>query len=237
MNKLKTIVVSGLVAAMSFASIANSIEIRAGVTGNASAFYGNVTETLKDSGKKTKDEALAVFKYASGFAEVGFDSAYGITVGLEYVPDAISLPTADRVIACSVSPSTCATGEETGTQTIQADVKDLMTAYIAIPVMETGLYVKAGLVQGSLDTKETLATGSNYGNTDIEGTTVGMFYDGSLTDMFFYRLETSYTEFDDLALNGSEVGGTAASFNKITAKLTGVKAAVSLNLKHKLPKL
>ena len=31
MNKLKTIVVSGVVAAMSFVSVANSIELRAGV--------------------------------------------------------------------------------------------------------------------------------------------------------------------------------------------------------------
>jgi hypothetical protein len=234
MNKLKTIVVSGVVAAMSFVSVANSIEIRAGLTGNTAGYYGNATETLKDSGHKESTEAVAAFSYASGFAEVAFDSAMGITLGLEFTPDSISLDDADRLIKCAVyTGGGCVTGEdaENGVQKVSANVKDLTTAYIAVPLMSTGLYVKAGLFTANMETKETLATGSTYGNKDLEGTSIGMFYDGALGDMFFYRMEAAYMEFDDVTADGSEVGGTTGSYNKITAELGGVEASLSLGLR------
>jgi len=234
MNKLKTIVVSGIVAAMSFSSIANSIEIRAGITANSAAYYGNVTETLKDSGDKTSEEALAAFSYASGFAEIAADAVYGIGFGVEYVPDAISLSTADRVIQTSqYAARTTPEGEDTqgGVQNITVDVTDLLTAYLAIPLMDTGLSLKLGLMQGSMETKETLATGSTYGNHDIEGSTIGLFYDGGIGDMAFYRIEGAYIEFDDITANGSEVGGTTGSFNKIVAEMGGVKASLSVGIR------
>ena len=234
MNKLKTIVVSGVVAAMSFVSVANSIELRAGVTGNTAGYYGNATETLKDSGHKESTEAVAAFSYASGFAEVAFDSAMGITFGLEFTPDSISLDDADRLIKCAVyTGGGCVTGEdaENGIQAVQADVTDLVTGYVAIPLMQTGLSVKIGLMQGSLETKETLATGSSYKDEDIGGTTVGMFYDGDLGENAFYRVEAAYMEFDDIAATGSEVGGTAGSFNKIVAEMGGVKASLSVGIR------
>ena len=233
MNKLKTILVSSAIVAMSFSSIANSIEFRAGLTANAAAYYGNVEETLKDSGHKTSEEALAAFNYASGFAEVGFGEVYGITFGVDYVPDAISLSTATRVLDCSTATAegvACATGQDTkgGIQSIQADVTDLITGYVAIPLMSTGLSVKIGLMQGSLETKEILATGSTYKDEDLGGTTVGLFYDGGLGEHAFYRVEAAYIEFDDISATGSQVGGTANSFNKIVAELGGVKAALSI---------
>ena len=233
MNKLKTILVSSAIVAMSFSSIANSIEFRAGLTANTSAYYANVTETLKDNGRKTSDEALAAFSYASGFAEVGFGEVYGITFGAEYVPDAISLTSATRVLDCSTATSdgvACVTGQDTkgGIQSIQADVTDLVTGYVAIPLMSTGLSVKIGLMQGSLETKETLATGSSYKDEDLAGKTVGMFYDGDLGEHAFYRVEAAYIEFDDISATGSEVGGTAGTYNKIVAELGGVKAALSI---------
>ena len=234
MNKLKTIVVSGIVAAMSFSSIANSIEIRAGITANSAAYYGNVTETLKDSGHKTSEEALAAFSYASGFAEIASESVFGIGFGIEYVPDAISLQTADRLIKCKVyTGGGCVTGEdaENGVQSVAVDVTDLLTAYLAIPLMNTGLNLKLGLMQGSLETIETLATGSTYGNRDIEGSTIGLFYDGGIGDMAFYRIEGAYITFDDLTADGSEVGGTAGSFNKIVAEMGGVKASLSVGVR------
>ena len=235
MNKLKTILVSGAVVAMSFSSIANSIELRAGLTANTSAYYANVTETLKDSGHKESTEALAAFSYASGFAEVSLESLMGITFGAEYVPDAISLTTADREIQTTLYASKgTPTGQDTqgGIQKVKADVTDLTTAYIAVPVMETGLSVKIGIMQGSLETQETLATGSSYKDQDLDGTTLGMFYDGNLGDMAFFRVEAAYIDFEDLNGTGSELGlATSTSYNKINAELGGVQAGISLGLR------
>jgi hypothetical protein len=125
------------------------------------------------------------------------------------------------------------TGQDTqgGIQNIQADVTDVTTVYLALPILSTGLSVKAGIMQGTLETKETLATGSAYGDTDIDGYSLSAFYDGALGDHMFYRVEAGYIEFDEIASRGSEEGGTSGSFNSIAAELGGVKAALSIGAK------
>ena len=232
MNKLKTILVSGFVAALSLSSIANAIEFRAGITANTTVYYGNVTEQVKDNGKKNSDEALAAFGYGSGFAEVAFDSIAGIAVGLEHVPSAISLETTTRVIRSSLYASGgTPTGETTDgdIQNIAADVTDLNTIYIAIPIMDTGLSIKAGYMMGTLETKETLSTGSSYKDVDLDGRYLGGFYDGTLGDVMFYRIEGGYVLFDDITATGTQEGVAASgSFNKITAELGGVRGAFSI---------
>ena len=235
MNKLTTIIASSMIAMLSFASTANSIEYKVGITGQSTAFYGNVKETRKDNGHTSEDEALAAFSYASGFAEISLESAFGITVGVEYTPDLFEFPTADRVIANSgmdAGGSNAVTaGEDFGTQTIKASVEEMLTMYVAIPIMGSGLHVKAGYSQATLKTEENLITGSSYKDVDLDGTSIGMFYDGDIGDMAFYRIEGSYLQYDDLKATGSEVGGTAGSFNKIEAEIGGVAAKLSLGLR------
>ena len=112
-----------------------------------------------------------------------------------------------------------------------ASIKDLTLIYVGVPLMETGLTVKVGVQTATLQTTETLATGSTYKDVDMEGASVGLYYDGAITDNLFYRLEGAYTYFDDMSTTGSEVGGTAGTFNKITAELTGVAAKASIGFK------
>ena len=236
MNKLTTIIASTAIAMLSFASTANSIEYKVGITGQATAVYGNVTETLKDSGRTSSEEALGAFSYASGFAEVSLESAMGLTVGLEYTPDLMEFPTADRVISTGAldagGANTAVTGESSGTQTIKASVEEMLTMYVAMPIMGSGLHVKVGLSQATLQTEESLATGSTYKDVDLDGTSVGMYYDGDIGDMAFYRVEGSYTEYSDIKVTGSEEGvASSGSFNTITAELGGVAAKLSLGLR------
>ena len=98
--------------------------------------------------------------------------------------------------------------------------------------MDTGLTLKAGYHMSTLQTKETLATGSTYKDEDLEGMSIGLYYDGAITDNLFYRLEGAYQEFEDIKVTGSEVGGTALSFNTITAQLGGVAAKASIGFKY-----
>ena len=243
MNKLKTLVASVVVATLSFGA-ANSIELRAGLTGQSTAYYASVEETAKDSGKKTSDDALAAFSYMSLFGEVAFDSAYGISIGVEYSPESINIDNADRVLVNSsdqVASGNTSTRDDSGTdvvesndegtQIIQAAVKDLTLIYVGIPVMDTGLTVKAGYHMSTLQTKETLVTGSSYKDEDLEGMSIGVYYDGAISDNLFYRLEGAYQQFDDIKVTGSESGADAASFNTITAQLGGVAAKASIGFK------
>jgi len=237
MNKLKTLVASVVVATLSFGS-ANSIELRAGLTGQSTAYYANVTETLKDLGRKTDEEAIAAFSYMSVFGEVAFESAFGISIGIEYSPDSIDFENANRtiknesrVVAAGRTTTPAGVDADLGVQDIRAAVKDLTLVYIGIPIMQTGLSLKAGYHTSTLQTKETLASGSTYKDEDLDGMSIGLYYDGAITDNLFYRLEGAYQTFDDIKLTGSEAGGTAGSFNTITAELGGVAAKASIGFK------
>ena len=235
MNKLKTLVASVVVATLSFGA-ANSIELRAGLTGQSTAYYASVEETLKDDGKKSTEDALAAFTYMSLFGEVAFDNAMGLSLGIEYSPDAITIDKADRTIINSTiaSPEGNALAlndADGGLQDIQAAVKDLTMVYVGVPVMDTGLTLKAGYHMSTLQTKETLATGSTYKDEDLTGYSLGVYYDGALTDNLFYRVEGAYQTFEDIKITGSEEGGTSGSFNTISAQLGGVAAKASVGFK------
>ena len=215
-------IAGSFLAIMSF-NVASAVEMRLGVLGNMAADFGEAKETLKDSGQISKETAVLAHSYASVFAEVAVDQAAGLTFGVEYAPETIELEKETRVIPTGRTDS--------GSQIIDAEVEDLLTAYVALPIGETGAYVRLGYLQATLNTQETLATGSTYANVDIEGTQLGAGYMGEIGDNLFYKLEGVYNEWDNMALNGSEEGGTSGSFNKIDADITGVAARVAVGFR------
>ena len=215
-------IAGSFLAIMSF-NVASAVEMRLGVLGNMAADFGEAKETLKDSGQISKETAVLAHSYASVFAEVALDQAAGLTFGVEYAPETIELEKETRVIPTGRTDS--------GSQIIDAEVEDLLTAYVALPIGETGAYVRLGYLQATLNTQETLATGSTYANVDIEGTQLGAGYMGEIGDNLFYKLEGVYNEWDNMALNGSEEGGTSGSFNKIDADITGVAARLAVGFR------
>ena len=230
MNKLLKTIMTFIFAATVFTS-ANSIEVRVGATATAAAFYGNAEEVLKDGGHKSQDEVLAAYDYVSLFTEVAFEEMMGLTVGVEYTPDSIAFDKTTRTIRDGTLPGLAAqTGNDTGDQVLDADVEDLYTAYVSMPLMGTGVYAKVGYITGTVNTKETLATGSTYSDVTLDGFEYGIGYHGELSDRVFYKVESTYIDFDDISANGSEAGGDG-SFNKITAELGGVTAKASLGMK------
>ena len=222
MKKLISVIAGSFLAIMSF-NVASAVEMRLGVLGNMAADFGEAKETLKDSNQISKETAVLAHSYASVFAEVALDQAAGLTFGVEYAPETIELEKETRVIPTGRTDS--------GSQIIDAEVEDLLTAYVALPIGETGAYVRLGYLQATLNTQETLATGSTYANVDIEGTQLGAGYMGEIGDNLFYKLEGVYNEWDNMALNGSEEGGTSGSFNKIDANITGVAARLAVGFR------
>ena len=70
-------------------------------------------------------------------------------------------------------------------------------------------------------TNESLGTGSEYGNTDLDGTMWGVGYNKSFDNTTFIRFEGNYMAFDGTSLSSAD--------NKITLKnLDGVSGKVSL---------
>jgi len=239
MKKINTILASACALLMLSVTGANSVEFKAGVTANTMAAYANAKETLKDSGQVTSDEAILATAFASVFAEVSSDDLMGLGFGVSYAPEVVDLnketrtfsSIADNTITEDNPGGTATTEGDSGTTTVDAKINDLLSLYFTLPVGDTGAYVKAGYIQATMVTEESLATGSKYEDVDLTGTQIGGGYEGSLGDMAFWRAEGSYQMWEDISASGSEAGATSAAKNKIEAELGSVTGSLSIGMK------
>ena len=223
MNKLNKL--SAMLAAFLLLSIstAYSIEYRLGLSANGLAGYANVEEKLKDSGRISNQEAVLPAAFASGFVEVGSDDMMGVSLGVSYAPEVAELNKETR----NIQPS--ATGDS-GTQQIQADIVDLIQIYLSMPIGD-GAFVKAGYMMATMETNETLATGSSYEDVDMTGMVLAGGYQADLGDSMFWRAEGQYQMWEDISVNGSEAGASSGATNKISAELGAVSGVLSVGMK------
>ena len=232
MKKINTILAALSALLMLTVTSANSVEFKAGVSANGMAAYANATETLKGSGVKTgrttNEEAVLATSFASIFAEISSDEMMGLGLGVSYAPEVVDLPKETRLIQESVEPVNT---QDSGTQVVDAKINDLVSVYITLPVGGNGAYVKAGYIQATMVTEESLATGSKYEDIDMTGTQIGAGYEGSLGDMAFWRAEGSYQMWEDISAGGSESDGDDTTKNKITAELGSVTGTLSVGMK------
>jgi hypothetical protein len=149
--------------------------VNVGVSGQMGVFTAEAEETLAGQ-RKGKDDAIGVFGYGSIFVEKTLGDY--VSVGVDYVPSSLSSETAESVRRDKVLASPAGTEK---TQKVQVDLEDLTTIYLAINVTEN-FYVKAGMMEVDVITKESLGTGGAYGNTSLDGTVLGLGYNKDLTN-------------------------------------------------------
>lgn len=171
---------------------------------------GTVTKKASSEG----DEAKGEFGYGSIFAEIMATDNIGI--GVNYVPMALESETTENT-------QTTTTASATGVNKVQIDFEDLTTIYALFYPVEN-LYLKAGYMEVEVKTNESLATGGSYGNTTLDGYTVGIGYNYDMDNGAFVRFETSYMDID---------GATLINSNDATKKVTaenieGASAAISI---------
>jgi len=234
MKKINTILAAFGALLMLSVTSANSVEFKAGVSANGMAAYANAKETLKDSGAVTNEEAILATSFASVFAEISSDEMMGLGIGISYAPEVADLNKETRNIqncddAVSVTCNSYSSGD-TGAQIVDAKINDLMSLYLTFPVGDTGAYVKAGYIQATMVTEESLVTGSKYEDIDMTGTQIGGGYEGSLGDMAFWRAEGTYQIWEDISASGSEAGA-AGGKNKIEAELGSITGSLSVGMK------
>ena len=173
---------------------AYSAETRLGVSAAFSFFTSDGTETTKSSGEKNNKEVEEDAIVPGIFIERANDN--GFALGFEFNPGEAELGSGtgsddDR--------------ETSGANKASAEVSGHMSLYGLIPAGPG--YVRLGIVRASVDTTETLATGTKYGNEDVNGFVIGYGFQKS-GDSNFIRLEGTYTDYDDLKFNGSFGGNT-----------------------------
>jgi len=240
MKKINTILAAVSALLMLTVTAANSVEFKAGVSANGMAAYANAKETLKGSGVKTgrttNEEAVLAASFASIFAEISSDELMGLGIGVSYAPEVADLAKETRVIQnCRNGSNTCVAEStddvDTGTQSVDAKINDMVSIYLTLPVGDSGAYVKAGYIQATMVTEESLATGSKYEDVDMTGTQIGGGYEGSLGDMAFWRAEGSYQMWEDISAGGSESDGDDTTKNKIEAELGSVIGSLSIGMR------
>ena len=177
---------------------------------SSGASPGTVTKSTATDG----DDAEGEFGYGSIFAEVMATDNIGI--GVSYVPMALESETTENL-------QTTTTASATGTNKVQIDFEDLTTIYALFYPVEN-LFVKAGYMEVEVKTNENLATGGAYGNTTLDGYTVGLGYNYNMDNGVFVRFETNYMDID-----GATLTNTNDANKKVTAdSITGVSAGLSI---------
>ena len=88
------------------------------------------------------------------------------------------------------------------------------------------MYVKGGLAHASIDTTETLATGTKYGNEDVFGVMFGAGFNRDLDNGAFFRTELTYTDYEDATFQGTLDADSVR--NKIDADVDALALRISV---------
>ena len=126
------------------------------------------------------------------FFEIANDR--GLALGVDFTP-------ADAELGSGTGDDDDA--ETSGANKASAELTGHYTIYGLLPVGSAGAYLKAGVAHASIDTLETLATGTEYGNADVNGVLVGLGFNRESGNGGFFRMEGTYTDYEDVTFNGS----------------------------------
>jgi len=199
-------------AAVMFASVnafaASLSDISFGVSGTAFYYDASGTETTKSSGQANDSSDSGVAPMASIFAET---EANGVVVGLELMPYAAKVG--------SGAMNSDDDAETSGVNSVDVNFKDHITLYAEYPNAFTdGGFFKAGVHRVTVETDDTLSTGSKYGDEDLTGIVLGLGKRGDTANGGFYKIaaEVSYYGGETFnAATGGNATGDGSVFNKV----------------------
>ena len=187
------------------------------------------------STKTTKGAEDIFIGYVSVFGEVHlFDT--GLRMGGSYVPYALESETTDntRNDNCQNNDNTSHRACSTTSHTVQIDVEDMITMYVAYHhEIDLGLidsvFVKGGVIEADIITKEKLASGTQYGNAELSGQFIGLGIEKNMDNGLFVRVEGNVTQYQNIKLQGTNEDTEDANTNTINiTNLDGATATLSI---------
>ena len=216
MKKIHQFIIAITMLAFSSASYA---EMKYGVSGALTFIDASGTET--EGGEKNSDDAENIVAIPSIFAEYAFSDT--ISVGLDYIPlkADVSDKTKKRTDTETSVTGTATTTSTSRTQSAQAELENHVTLY-ANYYLDNGVYLKGGVANVTLNTDESLGTGSKYGNVDIMGLVLGFGVDSGN-----WRTEIAYTDYESISVSSSVARTGVTTNNKIDADLDTLALRVS----------
>tara|TARA_Y100000389_G_C17381096_1_gene474418 strand:+ start:24 stop:677 length:654 start_codon:yes stop_codon:yes gene_type:complete len=213
---MKKIILS-LVSVMFLISTASAeIGVNIGVSGTMGLFAATGSE--EQTGEKT-DKHQDTEIGAGGWGSVFLEKEIGrFAIGVDFVSDVFSTDTVETQMTDKRTENSDAA--TSGVNKVQVDFEDLATLYATFNVTDN-LYVKAGMSTIEVITNESLNTGSAYGNTTLDGSSIGFGYNMDMDNGLFVRAEGNYMSFDGVSLTSAD--------NTIKLKnLDGVTGTISV---------
>ena len=213
--------VTTLIAFFALAGVSYAGSWGMGVSGSIVKVAADGTET---TGAGTNGTANTNTKSVDALGMTGslfldYEMDSGIVLGFSSVP--FSADVSDKTHSRSETAQGKSGTDASGAVVRKADaeIENFNTIYMEFPM--GSMYAKLGFSQVDVNTKENAITSSGtYGNTTLDGYTVGSGVNGSFGE-YFTKTSIEYTDFEDLALNST-------TNNKISADLDVVDFKVAV---------
>ena len=194
----------------------NAVEKRIGIAAGFTNVEGSGTETLKDSSKKASKTVDDTTIIPSIFFELAADNGFGL--GIEHVPGSADIGTGSRADDDA---------ETSGGNKASAEIDGLTSLY-AMKTFNNGLFLKAGMTQTDVITKETLNTGSTYGNKSVDGKLIGIGMHKTKDNGVFFRASAEYTSYDSFKLTSGVADAVTGTTNTIDADVDTTAFKISI---------
>jgi len=172
-------------------------QVSMGISGTGIYYDASGTETTKSSNEKNEKSDDGFAPMASLFIEKELDT--GMTVGLDVVPYGAKVADFNNA---RTDTDTDDASDTAGNNKGDVNFKNLITLY-ASKDLANGMFAKFGLSRMTVETDETVATGSTYGDENIMGIMVGLGAQRDLNDGAFIRVEGQVSRFQGATFDGS----------------------------------
>jgi opacity protein-like surface antigen len=189
--------------------------VNIGISANTAVWHGEGTEN--ENGEKETRDATGAAGYESFFIEKTLGSRFAL--GYDFAPDPFGSDTENSTIFDLDGKADGAGGFVENK--VQVNFEDLTTFYATFNINEN-VYIKAGLVDVDVISNESLATGSTYKNTSLDGETYGIGYNADFGNTMFIRFEGTYLDLGSASVTASNTD------NKVDIKVEGASAKLAI---------
>ena len=157
-----------------------------------------------------------------------------ITLGASWSAEDVESETSERTDSlCNGAPTAPNSGDDcpvvgnTGTSTVKVNFSNLVQGYAELRIWD-GFFIKAGVMEMDVETKESLHTDTSYPNTSIDGEFIGAGWRGSWDNGMFIKTETIKQDWTGVKLDGTGSTGTDNNTSVTLDNLSGVVASISI---------
>ena len=189
-NTLKIIAVCALSMFVTSAAFAGAA---IGISAAVASVDASGNEKMRTSGSITNHSTSEDLTITSLFIEHSSDE--GVTIGVELIPYGAEVGKGSNTGDDDL--------ETSGTNSVAVNFENHITLYAEKTIGDLGLYVKGGISQVTLKTKDTISTGATYGDESMSGYVVGIGIKRDLTNGFFFKLAGEYASYDGATFNSS----------------------------------